>query len=248
MWEQLHLPLTAVACLAAAQTHLLLLTAVWGGTAGAFATLRVLLLAGTILFLAASQPLTPSRWWRAIAPGIALAALAGVPLTAGLAGQAALYQGLSLDGRLILLLVLAFLQVLLVAAGLSLVWPQAVAEVPVATRADVIQEVAILLPALGLFSPGGVAWAQISWLAWLFLLAVPLGSVVLFRFVPAFHHLVAATRRAFTFNLPLNRVTAVFTRWLQGMGGAFQETAAILEGEGSLVWLLVIILVLLVAQ
>jgi hypothetical protein len=247
-WERLDMPVTAVLYLTVAQTHLLLLTAVWGNPAGALAMLRVYILAGGILFLAAGRPITRGRWWRAIAPGIALAALAGLPLTAGLAGHVALFEGLEQKGRYLLLFVVVFLQIPMLTAGLRLFWPQTpAAEAPALSRTEMIQEAGILLPVLGLISLNGVNWRAVSWLTWLLILAVPVGGIVLFRFVPEFQRTITAVRHAFTFTLPQQQTHAL-KQWLRGMAGALQEAAAILEGEGSLIWLLIVILVFLLLR
>ncbi len=250
-WEQLPRPVMAVFYLTVAQMHLWWLTAVWGGGIGALAMLRTYLLAGGILFLAAGRPVTRQRWWRAVAPGIALAALAGLPLTSGLAGLSALYEGVQADGRIVVLLVLVLMQIPLVAAGLRLIWPLAdevgTEAAALLTPVEIVREVGMVLPAVGLVSLSGVPWGQLSWMTWLWLLAVPVGGGLLFRFGPEFYRTVAAVRRAFTWQLPLKQ-TAAFQQWLQGLGGAFQEAAAILEGDGSLLWLLILAVIFLLAR
>lgn len=252
LWERLHLPGTAVYFLAAALVHLLLLTAVWGNQTtaspdGVLAMLRVLLLAGGIFYLAAGRPASRRLWWRVIPPLAALAAIAGLPLTAGLAGQVALIEGLVGHGRYLALLVVALLEIPLLTAGLRLFWPVVGGDdVLPGAPAEWAAEAAIFLPVLGLVSVSGVAWGDVSWFTWLLLLVVPVGSVLLLRFVPEFNRTVAAVRQAFTFRLPVN--TAPLRQWLRGMGGAFEEAAAILEGDGSLIWLLILIVVLLLAQ
>ncbi|MBL1127688.1 MAG: hypothetical protein HND44_04125, partial [Chloroflexi bacterium] len=253
LWERLHLPGMAVCFLAAALVHLLLLTAVWGNQTaaspdGVLAMLRVLLLAGGIFYLAAGRPASRRLWWRAIPPLAALAAIAGLPLTAGLAGQVALMEGLVGHGRYLALLVVLLLEIPLLTAGLRLFWPVVAGgdDVLPGAPAEWAAEAAIFLPVLGLVSVSGVAWGDVSWFTWLLLLVAPVGSVLLLRFVPEFNRTVAAVRHAFTFRLPVN--TAPLRQWLRGMGGAFEEAAAILEGDGSLIWLLILIVVLLLVQ
>lgn len=262
LWERLHLAETAVFFLAAALVHLLLLTAVWGNQVdasanGVLAMLRVLLLAGGICFLAA-RPATRRTWWRVIPPLAALAAVAGLPLTAGLAGQVALIEGVVGHGRYLVLLVVLLLQILLLTAGLHLFLPKNIIQrgqrVEAEQREEAEEEVSLsptewgaeaarFLPVLGLVSVSGVAWGAVSWFTWLLLLAPPVGSVILLRFVPEFQRTVAAARQVFTFRSPVS--TTPLRQWLHGMGGALEEAAAILEGDGSLVWLLILILVLM---
>jgi hypothetical protein len=274
LWERLDLPGTAVTFLVAALVHLLLLTAVWGNevaasSSGVLAMLRVLLLAGGICFLAARRPATRQTWWRAIPPLVALAAIAGLPLTAGLTGQVALIEGVVGHGRYLVLLVILLLQIPLLTAGLYLFLPEnltqtgaeqsqsrgkGVEETPgeksgkevIWSAVGLAAEAAIFLPMFGLVSVSGVVWGAVPWFTWLLLLVVPIGSVILLRFVPEFQHTVTAVRQAFTFRLPIH--TAPLRQWLHGMGGAFAEAAAILEGDGSLAWLLILIMVVLLSQ
>lgn len=42
--------------------------------------------------------------------------------------------------------------------------------------------------------------------------------------------------------------TAVFWQWLRGMGGAFNEAATILEGDGTLLWLLILVVLFLLLK
>lgn len=268
VWERLHGLATAVTFLAAPLVHLLLLTAVWGNQVtasanGVLAMLRVVLLAGGIFFLAAGRLATRRTWWRAIPPLAALAAVAGLPLTAGLAGQVALIEGLVGNGRYLVLLVIILLQIPLLTAGLRLFLPEGIltqrgegaeeaqqekeVEAKIGSSAAVwAVEVALFLPLLGLISVSGVAWGVVSWFTWPLLLVAPVGSVILLRFVPEFDRTVTAVRHAFTFRFPVS--TAPLRQWLHGMGGAFAEAAAILEGDGSLIWLLILVVVLLLTQ
>jgi hypothetical protein len=43
-------------------------------------------------------------------------------------------------------------------------------------------------------------------------------------------------------------VMSPFKQWLHGLGGALEEAATILEGEGSLIWLLLVILLFLLLR
>lgn len=97
-WNRLHLPSYAVTALLLAQSHLLLLAAIWVGATGVLAELRGLLLAGAALYLLVQQPNT-HKFVRLGVGSVTLAALAGVPLTATFAGRAGLYTAWLADGR-----------------------------------------------------------------------------------------------------------------------------------------------------
>jgi hypothetical protein len=167
-----------------------------------------------------------------------------LPFTAGLAAHVALYEGLVSHGRYLALVVTVLLQIPLLTAGLRLFWPMAGENEKLPdSLVGWVAETAVFLPVLALLSVSGVVWREVSWYIWVFLLIVPVGGVLLLRFVPEFHRTVAAVRTAFTLRLPLSATP--LRQWLHGMGGALTEAAAILEGDGSLVWLLVLIVVLL---
>jgi hypothetical protein len=104
------------------------------------------------------------------------------------------------------------------------------------------------LLALGLISLPGAAWNG-SWLAWLAVFLVPLGGLLLVRFTPEFRQTTAAVRQAFTFRWPINKShTDDLHKLAGGLGDAFREAAAILEGDGSLLWLLILILILMLVR
>ncbi|MCP4358831.1 MAG: hypothetical protein GY796_12500 [Chloroflexi bacterium] len=246
-WERLHVPLRTAAALTVVAVHLVLLAGVWAGQAAALAELRVVLLAGGILFLAANRPISRIFWWRAVAPVVALAALVGVPLTAGFAGLSALYEGLVADGRILLLLALLFLQMPLLTAGLLLCRPRGEGEGGTAvSRTDLIQDAGMLLLALGLFSLNGMAAAD--WWAWLLPLLIMVGGSVIYRFVGEFRKTTAAVRQAFHLELPIGRITRGLQLWWQGIQEAFGEAAAILEGDGNLLWLFAIVIIFLLVR
>jgi hypothetical protein len=302
-WAHLQEPAGMAAALALVQTSIILLAGVWAGPAAVIAEVRVLVLAVGMLFLVDGRPVTRTKWWRAIGPMVAVAALAGLPFTAGFAGRAALYDAWLANDRFVLVLVAALLHVPLVAAVLVLLWPrskvarsgdrpQPGAEVArsgerperggvdsaedrflggprndsdkwLEERGDrflggprndsvgdrvagtagkaIVYEAGLLLAALGLLSPGGLGQADpVTWLA---LGAAAAAGFALSRFIGEVREARAALRQAFTVNLPLEAIVVTLRRLGQGMKAVLGEAVLILEGEGGLLWLLVLVVV-----
>ena len=250
------------AALALVQTSIILLAGVWAGPAAVIAEVRVLVLAVGMLFLVDGRPISRVRWWRAIGPMVAVAALAGLPLTAGFAGRAALYDAWLANGRFVLVLVAALLHVPLVAAVLLLLWPRTEVarsgdrpqlEAEAARSGDrpqlvegtagnvIAREAGLLLAAVGLLSLSGLG--QTGPITWLALGAAAAAGFALSRFIGEVREARAALRQAFTVNLPLETFVVTLRRLGQGIKAVLGEAVLILEGEGGLLWLLVLVVV-----
>lgn len=262
-WSHLASPRRMVAALALAQTHLVLLAGVWVGAEAAVAEARVLLLATAVLLLAtrwpAAVPATEAaRWWRGlplrmVGPVVALAALAGLPLTAGFAGRSGLYGAWLQNGRYLLLLVAALLHVPLVAAVVLLLQGGNDTSAPVTDEAEpgsivsaVVSHAALLLPALGLLSLRGLSRAGL--LSWLLVLLPPLAGWGLTHFLTEVRQARAALHQAFALDFPLDRIRDWLSQATAGLGTAVREATLILEGDGGLLWLLALLLVFLLAR
>lgn len=250
-WAYLQEPVALAAALALVQSSIILMAGIWAGPAAVIAEVRVLLLAVGMLFLMGGQRLTRARWWRAVGAVIVLAALAGLPLTAGFAGRAALYDAWLANGRFILVLVAALLHVPLTAAVLLLLWRLRETSRPVAseevtsTGSALVGEGALILPALGLLSLAGMS--QASLVSWLAVGGAAVAGFFLHRYVGEVREARAALRQAFTLNLPL-QAAVTKARWMgRGIRTAVGEAVLILEGEGGLLWLLVLVVVFLLA-
>ncbi|MCI0398817.1 MAG: hypothetical protein L0322_28345, partial [Chloroflexi bacterium] len=120
-WSHADRPEWVAAAVALGQAGLLLLVAAWAGREAVLAEGRVFILATGLLFLAAVQP-RPRPLWARAGFLLAVAALAGLPLTAGFTGRAALYTAWLANGRAFLLLLAALVQIPLVAAAFRLAW------------------------------------------------------------------------------------------------------------------------------
>jgi hypothetical protein len=245
-WARLHMPLFVATAVLLALAHLVLLAGVWGYETAVLAALRLLILGSGVLFFTANEGWNRQVWWRFVAPAVVLAALAGLPLTAGFVAWSGIGQAFWADGRWILLLVFLLLLMPLVTAVFLINQPGPPDADPAPlTAANLLPDVGALLPALGLLTVTGVKWRELSLLAGLFMLLVPLGAALLFYFMGSLRQTTAVVRQALTPQLPWERARESGQRFWQGLSEAFGEAAAILEGDGNLVWILVLIAVLL---
>lgn len=245
-WNRLHLPGYAVTALLLAQSHLLLLAAIWVGQPGVAAELRVLLLAGGALYLLVSQP-TANRWLRWAVGGVALAALAGLPLTAGFASRAGLYAIWLADGRWALVIVLALLHVPLVLAGVWLLRGETAVAETTPTRAwqDWLREGSPILPALGLLSVSNIIWGNVPLLAWVAILLAAVVGVLLPRFVGDAQQVRVTLRQALGNERPFAAKLPSLKQLALGVQTAVNDAADILDGDSGLLWLLLAVIIIL---
>ncbi|MBK7896462.1 MAG: hypothetical protein WAS33_10580 [Candidatus Promineifilaceae bacterium] len=245
-WNRLHLPGYAVTALLLAQSHLLLLAAIWVGAAGVLAELRGLLLAGGALYLLVQQPGT-HRFVRLGVGSVALASLAGVPLTATFAGRAGLYAAWLADGRWPLVLVLALLHVPLIMAGIWLLRPPA--DAPAAanrTPPDWLREAAPVLPAVALFSVSSLNWAAVPLSALLFLAGTAVVGIFLPQFVGQPENVRLTIRQALGSERPSFAEKLPSLKQLgAGLQTAVNDAADILDGDNGLLWLLALAVIII---
>ncbi len=247
-WGRLHLPNYAITALLLAQAHLLLLAAIWVGSDGVAAELRVLLLAGGTLFLIAAQPKT-ARWLCLSAGGLAMAALAGLPLTASFASRASLYANWLADGRWALILVLALLHLPLIMAGMWLLLAKSAdGELTVDIQHNWLHEVMPLLPALGLISMGNVAWVNVPLAAWLIIGATAVMGALLPHFLGNPQQIQLTLRQALGAERPLPATLPTLKQLAIGVQTAVNDAADILDGENGLLWVLLLALILILAS
>jgi hypothetical protein len=170
---------------------------------------------------------------------LALAVLAGLPLTVGFAGRIALSEAWWENGRYLLVIVTTLLHIPLVAGGVLLLWRPTTDD-----KVTIPQTVAFFGPLLALFSLAGLREAGlVSWLAVLLPLA---GGAVLLRFTGELTIARVAIRRAFMLNLPVRR--EAMWQVVLDLGTAVREAARILEGEKGLVWLLAFVVIVLLVR
>lgn len=239
-----------VAALLVAQANLTLLAGVWAGPQAVLAEARVLLISGTILLLTiihrGRRQTTLLSQAGAILAGMALSAF---PLTAGFTGRSAVYEAWLAQGNWTLLLVTAFLHLPLASAILSLLWPR---EAPFLApdrarlRREAPQATALALPALLLLSPAGVL--QAAPLTWLVIL-VPIASAVALRMVLSQEPDVQpALRASLAVRLPLGPAASALRRLAAVAHAGLRQALVVLEGEGGLLWLLLLLVIFWLAR
>jgi hypothetical protein len=249
-WMHNDRPEMVVAALTLAQVSLIMLVATWAGPEPVLAEVRVLLLAIAALF-ATNQWSRARPAWLFAGPAVAVAALIGLPLTVGFTGRLALYSAWLAEGRFILVLVASLIYVPIVAAILLIQWPRfrAGRAMKESRSWSLAGEVAAwLLLVLGL-----VAWPDLSPLAdqplaVVFILLAFAGSIVLYRYVGPVREVQQAMRHSLQVGPSVQRATRATITALLSAGTAFRQAAAILEGEGGLLWLLLLLAILWLAQ
>ena len=234
-----------------AQTGLVLLAGVWTTPQAAVAEARVLLLGGGLLALVSptlardDDEVNISHRVAVAARLLALAALLGLPLTAGFQGRAALYSVWVDEGRWLLIAVTALLHLPLAAAGL-VVARQSLQSVSLSERLErrhLPRVAGLILPAAGLLGVAALTEASIP--AWLAVLAPVALAWPLARFLPEAEEVERTMRQAFQLQLPSG---ALVRRVGRGAGLALREAALILEGESGLLWLLLFLVILWLAR
>lgn len=244
-WNRLHLPAYAVKALLLAQSHLLLLAAIWVGAAGVVAELRVLLLAGGALYLLVAQPDGHKLVQTAVASA-ALASLAGVPLMASFASRASLYAVWSMNGRWALVLVFALLHVPLIMAGMWLLAkPDSPAEAKNRTPQDWLRELLPVLPALGLFSLSNVVWANVPLAALAGIGLTAAAGVLLPRVVGNPQDVRLALRQALGTERPFANRLPSLRQLGEGLQTAVNDAADILDSDSGLLWLLLLAVIII---
>jgi hypothetical protein len=238
-WRHHAQPAAVGTALLLGEASLLILLAAWADQAAVLAETRVMVLAaGAFLFAATDGE---HSTWRRLALVPALAALAAFPLTAGFAGRGALYSAWLESGNWLPIVVVVLLQMPLLAAGMSLVWPRTWPPGRLT-----LGSLALLLPALGLIS-----WQAVTLvvpLAWAAIALQIVGALLLFRYAAEAEDLEQALQQALA---PTARVTPAadtLRRGSQSLGRAMRDAAAILEGGGGLLWVLFFLLLIWLAR
>ena len=252
-WAHLQSPRHIALAVLFAQAQLVILTGIWANGAAVVAELRVLILVGGILFLAAEERPSRERFWTFLAPIVAIASLAALPLTAGFVGRAALYSAWIENGRFLLAIILAFLTVPLITAVYIRFWQPPSPQISplegeeadnglppssLLTLNEIGRDGGVVLLAFGLFTILGIGWGAVHWLAWILILLTLIAGLILPRFMGEAQRIQSLFQQAFSFGdrLPSEQVNGL----ARDVGTAVRDAARILEGEGGLVWLFIL--------
>jgi hypothetical protein len=248
-WADLRSTARLPADLALSLSGLVFLAAIWAGSEALLAGVQLLVFALTILFLLENLPISRVRWWRALAPAVALLALAGFPLTAGFITLTSVYTVWLTNTLLILVLALVLLLIPLITAVLIFVRDH-IDTKPAANQQNrsVTMEIAQLLPAVGLLMLGGLHWGDIHFAAWAALLITAAGALLLIRYVGEVQEAVSTVDAALSPDkIPLARYIPTAQKLARQIMFSLSEAAFILEGDRGLLWLAAFLAILLFA-
>jgi hypothetical protein len=254
-WLYLDTPFRQLAALAMAQAGVLLLSGVWAGSEALLAETKAVLLALATLAIYFDHQPSSFSWWQQVPAGIALASLAGLPLTAGFSGRITLYSRLLADGRIVLLIVMALIQLSMLMAIASLVWHgRSAHQAPAAGTAGDSKMgqwrwlAGLTLLSVASLSAAGLSQSPFPFIVLLAILIPPLAGLLLLRVVEDKIAVSDTLRQAF----PLGAASNMFRRWaqigLRQIGAVVQDATAILEGEGGMLWLLLVVILFLLIR
>jgi hypothetical protein len=248
-WSNSDKRLATIGAITFSQISLILLAGAWSSSAAVTMLTQVLVLAVGGLFLGISWPGRLSQLYK-FSMWIGVAALAGVPFTAGFLGISSLYGSLISDSRFVLALVTALLMMPVLAAAILQVWEvgkkKQPLDLPILGQVTVI--FAFSLPAIGLIilpvslDGGGEV------MSWILIFATILGAAAISWYTLKVPDVRAALKGAFHINLPVQVVKRIFGSVPAGANEVIRETAAILEGEGGMLWLLLLVVIFWLAR
>lgn len=245
-WMYVASPSRSLSGLALAQAGAVVLAALWVGSTAASAATLVLMMAISGLFLAA-------RWsprklpWPAILP---LLALAGFPFTAGANSLASVYDAWLESGNGVLLLIGTLLSMFLLAAGILAVRREMPTDELVGRSSQVMLRhyLALALPSLGLLVLSVQSLSKVTLVAWVAVVAAIGGSLSLSHFEAQVQDVQLSLRRALHLGFAGRRIMQLLAGIGSWLDSFVRETAAILEGEGGMLWLLVFVVVIWLAR
>ncbi len=253
-------PRQGLVYLVIAESGVAVLAGLWGGAQSALAltvTTLTLIMGGALIYLSSGHD--EQRPWPTALPLVGVAAIAGLPLTVGFLGVGHLYSSLIAAGGLfwVGLLVILFAQSVLVAGLLYAVfWPGVSLEAEPVTFAAYFGGLslpAMLLVLTALFAtlPGSIALMQDlgllgfsgfgSVVAALLSIATLAAGYAIWRF----DAMIRARTSGLT-SLSLVKFTrldwlyALVWNVLRSLGSLVDNVGAILEGEGAILWALVV--------
>jgi hypothetical protein len=245
-WTSGHLPSRLPIHVAMALSSLAFIVAIWTGTQVLVPAIRLLVFASTSLFLLEDLPFVRARWWRGLAPLVAVLAMAGFPLTAGFATLTSLFDVWLMYNRYIFILVFAMLLLpLLTAVFIKIRDSVAAQPVQGKQRNLYLMEVAGALPILGLIFISGQLVGEIHLFTWIVLLLTGAGALLLSRYVGEAYSIVSTVNDAFA---PGQRQLEHFENSAGGISrqivSILSAAANILEEEHGLLWLTIFLALL----
>ena len=245
-WIHLGNPRKSLSGLILAEAGMVMLVGVWASPTAVVAQVGVFSLAMAAFYLVSEKP----QWrfnWPIIMPVIAIA---GMPLTVGFLGLASLY-GSWLDHDLLsLMLVTVFLNIPLIAVAI-LAWRS---EETLTRRESfdrfqpILDAGGLVLLSLGLFALPDFSLASRDILLWLSLVLAGIGGIALAWFAGRSSLAQTDLKDAFRLNIPRDQAQKLFGQLASGITLVVREAITILEGEGGMLWVVVLIIVMWLAR
>ncbi len=248
-WSHLDDPKSIGASLVLALAGLILLAAAWAGEATVYAFIQVLVLAVGGILLAVTWPgrLLPAY---KIPVFVGVASIAGFPLTAGFLGITGLYGSLADSNRLNLAVVTALTLTPIIAAVFFHFWTLGgdARRIRMSSLGLTRFVLALSLLALGLIMTPAVIGEINQVTGWILLLLSTLGAVSIAWYTIRAPEVRGAIKGAFNFHLPVDSSKQVLGSFLTAAGTVVRDAAAILEGEGGMLWVLLLVVIFWLAR
>jgi hypothetical protein len=248
-WSNPDKRLAIVGALALSQISLILLATAWANTATVILLIQVLALAIGGLFLGIAWPIKVSNLVK-IPMWFQVAAIAGLPLTAGFIGLSSLYTEQITLNRYILAIAIAIILMPVLAAAILLVWEEGASKrtVDLSKFGQAWIIFSLSLPALGLFALPLSTDVIGAVLSWILILLSTLGAIAMSWYALKKPDVREAVSGGFHISLSWPAGTRVLRSIAVGANLFIREAAAILEGEGGMLWLLVLVVILWLAR
>ncbi len=245
-WMHLGKPRNSLAGFILAEAGSVMLVGVWASPSAVVGQVGVFTLAMASFYMVSEKP----RWrfnWPIIIP---VAAIAGMPLTVGFTGVAALYGSWLDHDLLALTLVAAFLNVPLIAVAL-LAWRSEepiMSTLPFDRFQPFLERGGLALLSLGLLTLPDFPQTSNDVLILLSILLAGVGGIALAWFAAHTSLAQADLKDAFRINLPREQAKIIIEQFSAGITLIVRETISILEGEGGMIWVVVLIIVMWLAR
>lgn len=241
VWTHLDESIRVATGLVLAQAGLIILIGSWIGSAAVIAQSKLFVLALGSLFIAGDLPRQPYNW-NGMVP---LAALAGLPLTAGFVSLASLYNTWLTGASFLLAIVTMLLLVPFIGAALLAFRTKSQnVDYPNTTRqAKLRTSIGLLLPTVGLLALPTGTGTLFSPVSLIFILLAATGGIILGIAVRRDPEIQSGLQNAFHLKIPSKTYLSIFKTISERLADSIRGMAVIFEGEGGLLWLLLFIVV-----
>ena len=244
-WQNLKNVKVALPYMTIAQAGLIVMVGVWSVEDPIVAITRVLVLALGTLFLSIQIPRQRIAWF-VIVP---IAALSGLPLTAGFLGIAPLYDTWLTGGQFLLVLITGML-IIPFTAGVIIISTNLHAEsttVDVSTNKRISYIVGLILPTAGLIALPNLNLSETNWVSLVVILVAAFLGVALSRNDRFVTKVQGGVDRAIHAKYPRNDISRLVKSFSRTVSTIIRGATNIFEGELGMLWVLVLIFIVWLA-